>query len=86
MSRSPQKEAAPSYEQLPVQIHVKIYPAKKKGGPLAFASVNLNGALQGAGIKILDSRTVPLFPCPAERLVRNTWITVSLHLRLQAYI
>ena len=27
MSRSPQKEAAPSYEQLPVQIHVKIYPA-----------------------------------------------------------
>ena len=36
MNRNPQKEAAPDYEQLPMQLHVKIYPAKKEGGPLAY--------------------------------------------------
>ena len=68
MSRSPQKEAAPSYEQLPVQIHVKIYPAKKKGGPLAFASVNLNGCFAVQGIKILDSKNGPFVSMPSRKV------------------
>ena len=84
MSRSPQKEAAPSYEQLPVQIHVKIYPAKKKGGPLAFASVNLNGCFAVQGIKILDSKNGPFVSMPSRKV--GTKLLFPLHLRLQAYI
>lgn len=29
MNRTPQRGEAPNYEQLPMQLHVKIYPARK---------------------------------------------------------
>ena len=37
MNRTPQRKEAPNYEQLPMQLHVKIYPARKENGPLAYA-------------------------------------------------
>ena len=39
MNRPPRRGEAPNYEQLPMQLHVKIYPARKENGPLAYAAV-----------------------------------------------
>ena len=68
MNRSTKKKEAPNYEQLPMQIHVKVYPARKKGGPLAFASVNLNGYFAVQGIKILDSKNGPFVAMPSRKM------------------
>lgn len=68
MSRNPQKEAAPNYEQLPMQLHVKIYPARKENGPLAYASVNMNGCFAVQGIQIRDSKNGPFVSMPSRKV------------------
>ena len=68
MSQKNQKKAAPDYEQLPMQLHVKIYPSKKEGGPLAYASVNLNGCFAVQGIQIRDSKNGPFVSMPSRKV------------------
>ena len=68
MNRNPQRKEAPNYEQLPVQLHVKVYPSKKEGGPLAFASVNLNGCFAVQGIQIRDSKNGPFVSMPSRKV------------------
>lgn len=68
MSQKNQKKAAPDYEQLPMQLHVKIYLSKKEGGPLAYASVNLNGCFAVQGIQIRDSKNGPFVSMPSRKV------------------
>lgn len=68
MNRNPQRKEAPNYEQLPMQLHVKIYPSKKEGGPLAYASVNLNGCFAVQGIQIRDSKNGPFVSMPSRKV------------------
>lgn len=68
MNRTPQRKEAPNYEQLPMQLHVKIYPARKENGPLAYAAVDLNGCFAVQGIKILDSKNGPFVAMPRRKV------------------
>lgn len=68
MNRTPQRKEAPNYEQLPMQLHVKIYLSKKEGGPLAYASVNLNGCFAVQGIQIRDSKNGPFVSMPSRKV------------------
>ena len=45
----------PNFEQLPMQINVKIYRPSVKGPILADASVNLNGCFAVRGVKVMES-------------------------------
>ena len=68
MSQKNQKKAAHDYEQIPMQLHVKIYPSKKEGGPLAYASVNLNGCFAVQGIQIRESKNGPFVSMPSRKV------------------
>lgn len=68
MNRTPQRKEAPNYEQLPMQLHVKIYPARKEGGPLAYASVNMNGCFAVQGIQIRESKNGPFISMPSRKV------------------
>ena len=68
MNRNPQRKEAPNHEQLPMQLHVKIYPARKEGGPLAYASVNMNGCFAVQGIQIRDSKNGPFVSMPSRKV------------------
>ena len=68
MNRTPQRKEAPNYEQLPMQLHVKIYPARKENGPLAYAAVDLNGCFAVQGIKILNSKNGPFVAMPRRQV------------------
>lgn len=71
MNRIPQRGEAPNYEQLPMQLHVKIYPARKENGPLAYAAVDLNGCFAVQGIRILDSKNGPFVAMPSRKVGRE---------------
>lgn len=44
----------PNFEQLPMQINVKIYRPSVKGPILADASVNLNGCFAIRGVQVKE--------------------------------
>ena len=50
----------PNFEQLPMQINVKIYRPSVKGPILADASVNLNGCFAIRGVQVKEGRNGPL--------------------------
>ena len=49
----------PNFEQLPMQINVKIYRPSVKGPILADASVNLNGCFAIRGVQVKEGRNGP---------------------------
>ena len=57
----------PNYEQLPMQIHVKIYRPSAKGPILADASVNLNGCFAVRGVKVMESSKGLFVSMPSYR-------------------
>ena len=57
----------PNFEQLPMQINVKIYRPSVKGPILADASVNLNGCFAVRGIKVMDSSKGLFVSMPSYR-------------------
>ena len=61
-------EAPPSYEHLPMQIHVKIYRPSMKGPLLADASVNLNGCFAIRGIQVREGRSGPFISMPSRQV------------------
>ena len=64
MMNQKKAEAAPSYEQLPMQIHVKIYRPSLKGPVFADASVNLNGCFAIRGIQVREGKNGPFVSMP----------------------
>lgn len=67
----------PNFEQLPMQINVKIYRPSVKGPILADASVNLNGCFAIRGVQVKEAETAPSSPCPAARSKANIGTSVS---------
>lgn len=65
-----QKETmnAPNYEQLPMQIHVKIYRPSVRGPILADASVNLNGCFAVRGIQVREGKNGPFVSMPSRQV------------------
>lgn len=60
--------APPNYEQLPTQIHVKIYRPSVKGPILADASVNINGCFAVRGIQIREGKNGPFVSMPSRQV------------------
>ena len=58
----------PNYEQLPMQIHVKIYRPSAKGPILADASVNLNGCFAVRGVQVREGKTGPFVSMPSRQV------------------
>lgn len=50
----------PNFEQLPMQINVKIYRPSVKGPILADASVNLNGCFAVRGVQVKEGKVETL--------------------------
>ena len=65
-------EAAPIYEQLPTEIHVRIFRPSVKGPVLADASVNINGCFAVRGVQIRTGRDGPFVSMPS-RLVNGEY-------------
>lgn len=75
----------PNYEQLPMQINVKIYRPSVKGPILADASVNLNGCFAVRGVQVKEGKNGPFVSMPS-RQVRGEYrdICFPLHPGIQA--
>ena len=58
----------PNYEQLPMQIHVKIYRPSAKGPILADASVNLNGCFAVRGVQVREGKNGPFVSMPSRQV------------------
>ena len=58
----------PNYEQLPMQIHVKIYRPSAKGPILADASVNLNGCFAVRGVQVKEGKNGPFVSMPSRQV------------------
>ncbi|MBM6910862.1 SpoVG family protein [Oscillibacter valericigenes] len=58
----------PNYEQLPMQINVKIYRPSVKGPILADASVNLNGCFAVRGVQIKEGKNGPFVSMPSRQV------------------
>lgn len=58
----------PNFEQLPMQINVKIYRPSVKGPILADASVNLNGCFAIRGIQVKEGRNGPFVSMPSRQV------------------
>lgn len=58
----------PNYEQLPMQIHVKIYRPSAKGPILADASVNLNGCFAVRGVQVREGKNGPFVSMPCRKV------------------
>ena len=58
----------PNYEQLPMQIHVKIYRPSVKGPILADASVNLNGCFAVRGVQVKEGKNGPFVSMPSRQV------------------
>ena len=57
----------PNFEQLPMQINVKIYRPSVKGPILADASVNLNGCFAIRGVQVKEGRNGPFVSMPSRK-------------------
>lgn len=60
--------SAPNYEQLPMQINVKIYRPSVKGPILADASVNLNGCFAVRGVQVKAGKNGPFVSMPSRQV------------------
>ena len=58
----------PNFEQLPMQINVKIYRPSVKGPILADASVNLNGCFAIRGVQVKEGRNGPFVSMPSRQV------------------
>ena len=58
----------PNYEQLPMQINVKIYRPSVKGPILADASVNLNGCFAVRGVQVKEGKNGPFVSMPSRQV------------------
>ena len=58
----------PNYEQLPMQIHVKIYRPSAKGPILADASVNLNDCFAVRGVQVKEGKNGPFVSMPSRQV------------------
>ena len=56
------------YENLPMQIHVKIFRPSVKGPVLADASANLNGCFAIRGIQIREGKNGPFVSMPSRQV------------------
>lgn len=73
----------PNFEQLPMQINVKIYRPSVKGPILADASVNLNGCFAIRGVQVKEGRNGPFVSMPS-RQVKGEYRGAPHRLGLQA--
>lgn len=60
--------SSPIYEQLPMQINVKIYRPSVKGPILADASVNLNGCFAVRGVQVKEGKNGPFVSMPSRQV------------------
>lgn len=58
----------PNFEQLPMQINVKIYRPSVKGPILADASVNLNGCFAVRGVQVKEGKNGPFVSMPSRQV------------------
>ena len=58
----------PNFEQLPMQINVKIYRPSVKCPILADASVNLNGCFAIRGVQVKEGRNGPFVSMPSRQV------------------
>ena len=61
----------PNFEQLPMQINVKIYRPSVKGPILADASVNLNGCFAIRGVQVKEGRNGPFVSMPSPEFKQS---------------
>lgn len=62
-----QTAAAPTREQLPTQVRVKIQSLRTSGSTLATASVDLNGVFAVRGLKVVQGADGPFVSMPSYK-------------------
>ena len=76
----------PNFEQLPMQINVKIYRPSVKGPILADASVNLNGCFAIRGVQVKEGRNGPFVSMPSRQVRRISGHLFPLHPGIQTVL